>query len=103
VQRQHVQIHIGGADLPSLWRADDHDFEFRIGSDETIQSVVSAFDDERRRTQATLREIDVDRPITVYGRLNTVGRLLVDVVQETARHVGHIDIVRELVDGATGE
>ena len=32
-----------------------------------------------------------------------VERLLVDVLQESARHLGHLDIVRELIDGARGE
>jgi Protein of unknown function (DUF664) len=29
--------------------------------------------------------------------------LLADVLQESARHLGHLDIVRELIDGARGE
>ena len=103
VQRQHIQIHIGGCDLPSLWRADDHDYEFRIGADETIDSVVAAFDDEWERSRATLSGVDIEARIVAYGQPNRVGRLLMDVVQESARHLGHLDIVRELIDGATGE
>lgn len=103
VQRQHIQIHIGGCDLPSLWRADDHDYEFRIGADETIDSVVAALDDEWERSRTTLSGIDTETPIVVYGQPNRVGRLLIDVLQESARHLGHLDIVRELIDGATGE
>jgi hypothetical protein len=103
VQRQHIQIHIGGCDLPSLWRADDHDYEFRIGADETINSVAAAFDDEWERSRTTLSGVDIEARIVVYGQPNRVGRLLVDVLQESARHLGHLDIVRELIDGATGE
>lgn len=108
VQRQHIQIHIGGCDLSSLWRADDHDYEFRIDADETIDSVVAAFDDEWERSRTTLSGVDVpnidmEARIVVYGEPNRVGRLLMDVVQESARHLGHLDIVRELIDGATGE
>ncbi len=103
VQRQHIQIHIGGCDLPSLWRADDHDFEFRIGTDETIDSVVTAFDDEWERSRTTLSAASMEARIVAYGEPNLVGRLLMDVVQESARHLGHLDIVRELIDGATGE
>ncbi len=103
VQRQHIQIHIGGYDLPSLWRAEDHDYEFRIGADETIDSVVAGFDDEWERSRTTLSAVDVEARIVAYGEPNRVGRLLVDVVQESARHLGHLDIVRELIDGATGE
>ena len=29
--------------------------------------------------------------------------VLVDLIQETARHAGHMDILRELADGARGE
>ncbi len=103
VQRQHIQRHAGGSDLPSLWRSDDHDFEFRIGPDETIGSVVAAFDAEWERSRATLAALDWDTTVEVYGRPVRVGRLLVDVLQESARHLGHLDIVRELIDGATGE
>ncbi|MEP6660388.1 MAG: DUF664 domain-containing protein [Acidimicrobiales bacterium] len=103
VQRQHIQIHIGGCDIPSLWRADEHEYEFRIGADETIDSVVAGFDDEWERSRTTLSAVDVEARIVAYGEPNRVGRLLVDVVQESARHLGHLDIVRELIDGATGE
>jgi len=37
-----------------------------------------------------------------YGRANSVGRVLVDVLQELARHCGHLDITREWIDGSTG-
>jgi len=103
VFRQHIRIHIGGEELPSLWRADDHDFEFRIGDDETIASVVAALDEEWDRSRETLRRVDLESPITAYGNPNTAGRLLVDVLQESARHLGHMDIVRELIDGSIGE
>jgi uncharacterized damage-inducible protein DinB len=103
VQRQHIQIHIGGQDLPSLWKADDPNVEFLFGQDETIETVVVAFDQEWERSRATLAGLDLETPITAYGQANRAGRLLVDVLQESARHLGHIDIIRELIDGARGE
>ncbi|MBM7784137.1 DinB family protein [Tenggerimyces flavus] len=36
------------------------------------------------------------------SRETTLGAILVMMVGETARHVGHVDIVRELIDGAAG-
>lgn len=103
VQRQHIQVHIGGLDLPSLWRADDLTFEFRIAPDDTIADVVGRFDDECERSRRTLAGLDPEREIVAYGHPNRAGRLLVDVLQECARHLGHMDIVRELVDGSLGE
>jgi hypothetical protein len=29
--------------------------------------------------------------------------IVVHLIEETARHAGHVDVVRELVDGVTGE
>ncbi len=103
VQRQHIQIHIGGSDLPVLWDPDDHDAEFRLGEDETIDSVLAAFDAECELSRQTLAGIDLEKPIVAYDEQNRAGRLLVDVLQECARHLGHLDIVRELIDGERGE
>jgi hypothetical protein len=30
-------------------------------------------------------------------------RILIDLIEEYARHVGHADLIRESVDGLTGE
>lgn len=103
VLRQHVQIHIGELDLPPLWRSADHDYEFRIEPGETIESVVTAFDAECALSRRTIDGMDLDTPIQAYGQPNRAGRLLVDVLQESARHLGHLDTVRELIDGSRGE
>lgn len=34
---------------------------------------------------------------------NSLRRIVVHMIEETARHAGHADIVRELIDGRTGE
>ena len=55
--------------------------------------------------KATLETLDLDSP----GRISTrpyatvnLGEMLVHMVDEAARHAGHMGIVRELVDGAVG-
>lgn len=103
VLRQHIQIHIGGRDLPPLWCSDDRDHEFRLEPDDTIVAVVASFDEECRRSQTTLAASNMDAAIVTYGKPNRVGRLLIDVLQESARHLGHLDIMRELIDGSKGE
>jgi len=103
VQRQHVQIHIGRADLPLLWSHDDTTADFRIGPDETVAGVVAAFDAEWAASRDTLAAADWTLTTEAYGRPVVIGRLVVDVLQETARHVGQLDVVRELIDGSTGE
>ena len=38
-----------------------------------------------------------------YGPTVTLRWVLIHMVEETARHAGHVDIVRELIDGMTGD
>ena len=88
----------------SLWRSDDHDhdYEFRIGPDETIASVIAAYNEEWECSERTLREADWSAVVQSYRPVR-VERLRTDVLQESARHLGHLDLVRELIDGAKGE
>jgi hypothetical protein len=103
VQRQHFQIHVGRADLPLLWSHEDTAADFRIGPDETVADVVAAFDAEWATSRDTLARADWTVATEAYGQPVVIGRLVVDVLQETARHVGHLDVLRELIDGTTGE
>jgi hypothetical protein len=55
----------------------------------------------------TIAGLDLDAPGSVPHwpadrRDTTLGVLLIRVVDETARHAGHADILRELIDGANG-
>jgi hypothetical protein len=47
-----------------------------------------------------------DRPAAFTwpdGRVPSLRRLLIDMIEEYARHVGHADLIRESVDGLVGE
>jgi hypothetical protein len=45
---------------------------------------------------------DLERPLALGRRGLTLRWMLAHLLEETARHAGHADIVRELVDGTTG-
>ena len=51
---------------------------------------------------ASLDELTVV-PIRGYDAPVSLRWILVHMIEETARHAGHADILRELIDGATGE
>jgi hypothetical protein len=65
--------------------------------------VVAAFESEWRQSRTTLASLDLDSMIVADGEPVRAIRLVVDVLQESARHLGHIDILRELIDGVRGE
>ena len=45
---------------------------------------------------------DADAPVTRNGTTRNLRWVLLAVIEETARHAGHADIIREQIDGRTG-
>jgi hypothetical protein len=43
-----------------------------------------------------------DAPVTRNGKTRDLRSVLLAVIEETARHAGHADIIREQIDGQTG-
>ena len=84
---------------------------FRLADDETIEDVFARYDRAAEQTEKTITEIgDLDYRIDIdhsvpWNRKDmthwTVRWILLHLIQETARHAGHADIVRETIDGAT--
>jgi hypothetical protein len=74
------------ADLYALWQ----------GATERLSAVLAT----------VLPDGGLDRPLSwtsADGRTPNVRRLLTDLHDEYARHVGHADLLREAVDGLVGE
>jgi Protein of unknown function (DUF664) len=45
---------------------------------------------------------NLDAPVTRHGKTHNLRWALLVVIQETARHAGHADIIREQIDGQVG-
>lgn len=74
-------------------------------AEESRDYVVGAYQGAWRHADATIEALDLDDLGTVVWwpeQRVTLHRVLVHVLAETQRHLGHADIVRELVDGAAG-
>ena len=67
--------------------------------------VVDLYRATWEHAKETFAALDLDSPGQIptrpYAEV-TLGEMLVHMVDETARHVGHMDIVRESIDGAVG-
>lgn len=84
---------------------------FRMREDETLAGVLATYDEVARETGARIAEVeDLSRPVPVPKGVPwfpadvdawSVRWVLLHVIEETARHAGHADIVRESIDGAT--
>jgi uncharacterized damage-inducible protein DinB len=92
-------------DEPHLFfTEDDPEGDMAATPDETVEELVDGY----RRACARSREIvagaaSLDESVP-HGRLGRVDLrwILTHMIEETARHNGHADILREQLDGATG-
>ena len=84
----------------------DADRSFVLTPDDTVASVVAAYEAECQRSRDATRATDLEAPVLVphhhHGAV-TLRWILLHMIDETGRHLGHLDILRELTDGATGD
>ena len=84
-------------------------WQFMVDPDETAESVYDLWAAAVRRSRSRLREIADDGGLDQPGHLEfdgahpTVRRHLHDLIEEYGRHTGHMDLLREAVDGRVGE
>jgi uncharacterized damage-inducible protein DinB len=76
--------------------------EFTPGPELTVPAAIAAYRDRAAATDAAVRAMPLDAPCRGVkdGDLRWV---LVHLINETARHAGHADATREMLDGTTGE
>lgn len=83
---------------------DDNDWEFHSAADDDFGEVVALYRAACDRSRAAIVGRDLDEPAAGSPtRPFTLRFAVVHLVEETARHLGHLDILREYLDGSTGE
>jgi hypothetical protein len=95
-----------GEDVPSPPReGDDNAVQFRIEPDESVSSVLDFYRSEVEHARVVTEAASLDaasaRENRFYGTVS-LRWILVHMIEESARHAGHLDIMRELIDGRTG-
>ena len=74
---------------------------FDLGPGDTVASVRRRYAVAAARTDQAVRDVaDLDQPLARGRHGLTVRWMLIHLVEETGRHAGHADILRELLDGA---
>jgi uncharacterized damage-inducible protein DinB len=96
-----------GRDVGDPW-GDNRDEQWFVAPDETLTDLLTALHAQAAHSRAIVEAhelSDVGQPGDRWDGADpaTLERILFHLVQEYARHVGHLDIVRELIDGRVGE
>ncbi|MFI6938672.1 DUF664 domain-containing protein [Streptomyces sp. NPDC050418] len=89
---------------------DDPDWAYRTAAEDTPEELYALWRDAVARSRAivdhALAEGGLDQLgayVTRGGERPNLRRILLDLVEEYARHAGHADLIRESVDGLVGE
>jgi hypothetical protein len=92
------------------WDADS-DWEWHSAADDTPDELYALWDGAVARSRAAVSEAlaeddgmgQLGRFTWPDGRTPSLRRILIDLIEEYSRHVGHADLIRESVDGVVGE
>jgi hypothetical protein len=105
-QRETILLKTEGEEWQIDWAADP-DYEFRVAlgkdPDELRRRYRDACDRSRQITAAA-RDLDqLSVSTAIGGKPFTLRWMMLHLIEETARHAGHADLLREAIDGAVGE
>ncbi len=100
-----VEYVVAGVDAEWPWPDDDPDIDFRRTDGESMESVLARYAAQCETSRELMREVSPD---SLAARQRTgsdvaVRHVYVQLIQETARHNGHLDAMREILDGVVGE
>jgi uncharacterized damage-inducible protein DinB len=106
VEHYWFEVILLGLPDQGPYTPDDRDAEWRLGARRPLGGLLDEYDAQCARS----REITARLELTGGARRSRRGEgpaslrwVLTHMVEETARHNGHLDILRELADGTTGE
>ncbi len=110
VEDSWIQQVFLGRPLPEPWASapfdSDEDWEFHSAAHDDPNTLHELYESSCARTRAGIEGAALDA-VSVgpsrSGRQFSLRWILVHLIEETARHCGHADLLREAIDGAVGE
>jgi uncharacterized damage-inducible protein DinB len=87
------------------WTEGGHPDAEMFVDDVPLAKLLDEYDAECKRSNEIVAGVsldDVERAVVRDSGAASTRYILCHMIEETARHLGHLDIIRELLDGATG-
>lgn len=94
------------ADVDLPWSEEDPDGDWRPTEADTAAAAISDYLAECEISDAVVADHGLDE-LAAWAKSDeervSLRYILTHLIEETARHCGHADIIRESIDGVTGE
>ena len=107
MERRWLVWGFRGEPVDRAWGDEGPDGRWSVGAEVSLTDLLAYLTEGGVRTRRIVASSALSDRAQVGGRFDadppTLQWILLHVLQEYARHVGHLDIVRELSDGVTGE
>ncbi|MBA2388948.1 MAG: DUF664 domain-containing protein [Geodermatophilaceae bacterium] len=91
------------------WDTAEHGWEWASAAEDTAEELLARWQAAVELSRATVAEAltrgDLGQPVDIGndGEHANLRRLVLDMIDEYARHNGHADLIRESIDGLVGE
>jgi uncharacterized damage-inducible protein DinB len=100
-----VNEYAQAGEAPLFETEDDEEAGFRVGPGESTEQIAQNYIDMCERCRTIVLEapsLDDVVPNARHGQID-LRRIMIHMIEETARHNGHADLIRELIDGSVGD
>ena len=101
-ERFWFSIDFADLDVTWPWTDDDLHGNFRIEPGDTLAAIAADYLEECGRSRRAVADTELDDVARGKGMDFTLRYAMIHMIQETARHCGHLDLLREATDGAVG-
>ncbi|MCC9197768.1 DinB family protein [Arthrobacter sp. zg-Y820] len=93
----------GQAGVSTRWSDEEPDGEFLVSPEDSLADIMKDYEEACAESREVLSRYNLDDPCSAGSSGHNVRWVVTHMIEETGRHCGHLDIVRELLDGTTGE
>ncbi|MEO6512021.1 MAG: DinB family protein [Nocardioides sp.] len=102
-ERFWFSIDFAGLDLPWPYPDGDPSGNFPLEEGDTLDALVEDYQRECARSRASVAGAGLDDMATGVDMTFNLRYAFTHMIEETARHCGHLDLLREVTDGRTGQ
>ncbi len=99
-----VEVILLGREDRAPWSEERPDGELEAGLEVPLQVIIDGYSEQVQLTRALLADLEFEaesvEPLNDFHP--NVRWIVAHLIEETARHNGHLDLLREMADGSVG-